>query len=96
MVVGIPTAPLSVHARAGKGQALVHWAPPIASGASRITGYTATATSTSDGPFSCATTGARFCVLTGLTKGTVYTISVTATNKYGTGPASKATSVTAK
>jgi Fibronectin type III domain len=96
-IVGVPTPPRDVHARAGKGgQALVRWAPPIASGVTHVTGYTATATSASDGPFTCSTTGAKFCVLTGLTKGTVYTVSVTATNKYGTSVASKSTTVTAK
>jgi hypothetical protein len=93
--VGVPGAPLSVHATAGKGQASVRWAPPAASGVSAITGYTATA---SDGTntFTCSTTGARSCTITGLTKGTTYSITAVASNKYGSGPASKAVKVTSK
>ncbi len=95
--VGVPLAPLSVHAFASKGgSATVFWAPPLASGVAAITGYTASASSTTDGPFTCSTSGARTCKITGLTKGLVYKITVTATNKNGTSPASKAFSLTAK
>lgn len=98
ITVGAPSAPLSVHATAVKGgTANVRWAPPSSSGISGITGYTATAISKTDGPFTCSGKGAaRSCSISGLTKGLVYSITVTATNKYGTSPASKATSLTAK
>jgi Fibronectin type III domain len=98
ITVGAPSAPLSVHATAIKGgTANVKWAPPSSSGISGITGYTATAISKTDGPFTCSGKGAaRSCSISGLTKGTLYSITVTATNKYGTGPASKAASLTAK
>ncbi len=92
-IPGVPSRPLSVHATAKKGGiADVMWAPPIASGASAITGYTATATG---GNF-CSTTGARTCNITGLTPGSKYSITVVATNKYGSSNPSKAYSITAK
>lgn len=93
-IVGVPGPPLSVHATAGTASANVSWAPPKASGVTHVTGYMATAT----GGFSCSTTGtspARHCVIPGLTTGTKYTITVTATNAYGTGNPSKAATVTA-
>jgi hypothetical protein len=95
---GVATAPLSVHARAGKAQATVFWAPPIASGVSGITGYTATA---NPGGFSCSTSGtlltppARTCIIAGLTSGTKYTVTVVASNAYGASAPSRPTSVTA-
>ena len=98
ITVGAPSAPLSVHATAAKGGvANVKWAPPSSSGISGITGYVATALSKTDGPFTCSSKGAaRTCSISGLTKGNTYAITVTATNKYGTSPASKAASLTAK
>jgi len=93
LTAGVPGPPLSVHATALKSSAFVKWAPPLASGVSAITGYTATA---NPGAFTCTTKGARSCTITGLTKGTTYTITVTATNKYGTGPSSKGFKVTSK
>ena len=98
ITVGAPTAPLSVHATALKGgMASVKWAPPKSSGISGITGYTASAVSKTDGPFTCASkAAARNCTISGLTKGNVYAITVTTTNKYGTSPSSKAFTITAK
>ena len=98
ITVGAPSAPLSVHATALKGgSAKVTWAPPRSSGISAITGYIASAVSKTDGPFTCASKAAgRSCTITGLTKGNVYKITVTATNKYGSSPASKAFTLTAK
>jgi len=98
MKVGVPSAPLSVHVYTGKGTAHVSWAPPIASGVAAVTSYTATAM---PGSFTCTTTAtatvpaARHCVISGLTKGTKYTVSVTATNAVGTSNASKSASVIA-
>ena len=59
------------------------WAAP-GDGGSAITGYTATA---SPGGASCSTAGSS-CTLAGLANGTDYTVTVTATNAVGTGPAS--------
>jgi hypothetical protein len=38
----------------------------------------------------------RTCTIAGLTKGTTYTLSVVASNKYGSGPASNSVKVTSK
>jgi hypothetical protein len=99
---GVPGAPLGIHVKLpAAGDANLSWNPPRASGVSGITGYTATAT---DGTnvFTCSTSrtatraAARKCEITGLTSGTKYTASVTATNAEGTGAASKTVSFTAK
>jgi fibronectin type 3 domain-containing protein len=95
--VGVPSAPRSVKATAGVTQADISWSPPKASGVSAITSYTATA---SPGGATCTTTAtattkaARECVITALTTGTTYSVTVTATNAIGTSPASAPASVT--
>jgi hypothetical protein len=96
LTVGAPSAPLSVHAKVGKLMAAISWAPPSSSGISAIKSYTATATG---GAF-CTTSAtatvpaARHCVISGLTKGQKYSVTVTATNAFGTSPASKSVSFT--
>jgi fibronectin type 3 domain-containing protein len=82
-----PGAPTAVSATAGNGQATVSWTAPASNGGSAISGYTATA---SPGGASCTTAGATGCTIGALVNGTAYTISVTATNAAGTGPASAA------
>ena len=89
-----PAAPTGVSATAGDGSAVVSWTAP-ADGGSGITSYTVT-------PYIGATaqpvrtvTGtppATSTTVTGLTNGTAYTFTVTATNAVGTGPASAASS----
>ena len=79
----VPGAPGSVAAAPGDGQATVNWAP-AKDGGSPITAYTATA---APGGASCTTTGTG-CTIAGLTNGTDYAVTVTATNVVGTGPAS--------
>jgi hypothetical protein len=96
-MVGIPGAPLSVHTSAATASAVIAWAPPKASGVSAITSYMATAT---PGGFSCSSSGTllnppvRSCEIPGLASGTKYTVTVTATNAYGTGVPSKEAVVT--
>ena len=82
-----PGAPTGVTAVAGAGAASVTWVAPSSTGGSAITAYTVTS---SPGARTCTTTGALTCSVTGLTGGTSYTFTVTATNSSGTGPASAA------
>ena len=79
-----PSAPTSISATPGNGSANITWAAPSSNG-SPITGYLVTS---SPGSFTCAATTATNCTVTGLTNGTPYTFTVTATNAIGTGPAS--------
>ncbi len=81
-----PGAPQNVVATAGDGQAAISFDAPATDGGSPITGYTVT--SSPDGL--TATGTASPLTVTGLTNGTAYTFTVTATNTAGTGPASDA------
>ena len=79
-----PGAPTGVTATAGDGEATVSFSPPASDGGSAITSYTVTAS-----PGGRAAIGAASpLTVGGLTNGTSYTFTVTATNTVGTGPAS--------
>jgi hypothetical protein len=82
-----PGAPTSVTAAPSDGRAVVTWAAAPANG-SAITGYTVTASP--GGPTIKVGGGTTTATLAGLTNGTAYTFSVTATNLIGTGPVSAA------
>jgi hypothetical protein len=85
-----PGAPTSVTAAAGNAQATVSWTAP-ATGGSVITSYTVTPYVGTTAETPTVVTGSpptTSAVVTGLTNGTTYTFTVTATNSAGSGPAS--------
>jgi hypothetical protein len=84
-VPGAPTGVTGTPSTTTTGSISVAWVAPASDGGASITGYTVTA---NPGGATCATTGALTCTVTGLTGGTGYTFTVTATNSVGTGPAS--------
>ena len=79
-----PGAPQNVSVVAAGGQAVVSWTPPASNGGSPIISY-----SVSAGARSCSYTVSSpetdSCTITGLTNGSSYTFSVTATNGLGAG-----------
>jgi putative nucleotidyltransferase with HDIG domain len=83
-----PAAPTGVSATGGNGEATVSWSTPGDGGAS-ITSYTVTphVGSVAQAPQTFASSPTSQ-IFTGLTNGTAYTFTVTATNKAGTSPAS--------
>ncbi len=88
-----PAAPLNVQARSGDTSATVTWTAAVANG-SAVTGYTVTARAADDETHSADVGGtATSAVLTGLTNGRSYAVTVTATNAVGTSPASAAVDV---
>jgi hypothetical protein len=82
-----PGAPTIETTTAADRTAAVAFTPPI-DGGSPITGYTATATPVAGGAPVTATGTSSPITITGLTDGTAYTITVSAANAIGTGPAS--------
>ncbi len=87
-----PAAPTGVSATAAEGSATVTWTAP-SPGTSPISSYTVTPyIGTAARPATTVTGSppATSATVTGLTNGTTYTFTVTATNALGTGPASAA------
>ena len=84
-----PTPPLNATATGGAGQATVSWTTPDSYNGLSITSYTVTASS--GGQTCVATAPTLTCTVTGLTGGTSYTFTVTATNGAGTSAASNVT-----
>ena len=84
-----PGAPLDTAAMAEDGGALVTWSPPIGDGGSSITSYTVVASP--DGTTVQVDGGTTQADVEGLTNGTDYTFTVTATSAYGDGPSSTPT-----
>jgi Domain of unknown function (DUF4082)/Fibronectin type III domain/Bacterial Ig domain len=86
-----PTAPTNVTATPASRQALVSWTAP-SNGGSTITGYTITPYIGSQAQTATQVINgsATSAAVSGLTNGTSYTFTVSATNGVGTGPASTA------
>ncbi len=80
----VPQAPVIGAAVAGNAQATVSFSAPASDGGRAILLYTVTS---APGNLTATGTGSPLTV-TGLTNGTPYTFTVTATNAVGTGPAS--------
>jgi Calx-beta domain/Fibronectin type III domain len=79
-----PGAPTKVTAVAGDSSAMVSFVAPASDGGSDINSYTVTAS-----PGGATASGiASPITISGLTNGTAYAFTVTATNAHGTGPAS--------
>ena len=76
----VPTIPTDVIATSGVGQVTVSWNAPVDDGGSSVTLYTVT----SDPGQVAVTASGLNAVVTGLTLGTNYTFTVTATNAIGT------------
>ncbi|CAN5762301.1 hypothetical protein BH24CHL5_BH24CHL5_04230 [soil metagenome] len=83
--VTTPSAPHSVAATAGEGQATVGWSPPRSDGGSPITRYGVVSSPSGK---TCATAGELSCTVSELNNGTSYTFTVTAWNEAGAGPSS--------
>ncbi|MGA3147475.1 MAG: MBG domain-containing protein [Acidimicrobiales bacterium] len=86
---GVPLTPKDVGATAGNAQATVTWAAPVTNG-SAIRSYTVKSI---PGSKTC-TNHITTCTMTGLTNGTSYRFTVTATNARGTGASALSTLVT--
>lgn len=81
-----PGAPTIGAATAGEASASVAFTAPASNGGAAITSYTVTSS-----PGGITASGSASPInVTGLTNGTAYTFTVTATNSVGTGPASAA------
>ena len=86
IAAGVPGAPTIGTATRGDAQATVPFTAPAITGGVAITSYTVTSS-----PGGITASGSTSPItVTGLTNGTAYTFTVTATNSVGTGPASAA------
>jgi hypothetical protein len=79
-ILTVPSSPTGPTAVPGNGSATIHWSPPSNSGGTPVTSYSVTGNPSG----ACGTSGATSCSISGLTNGTPYRFSVTATNIVGT------------
>lgn len=86
--LGTPGAPGGVAVTPQVGALGVAWAAPVDDGGAPVTGYTAVARLGGQESGKCTTTGALTCVISALTPGATYSVTVTATNWLGDSPAS--------
>ncbi|GAB3443519.1 hypothetical protein GCM10027517_22100 [Phycicoccus ginsengisoli] len=89
----VPGAPSGVSAVAGNASAVVSWSAPSSDGGAAISSYTVTPYAGSVAGTPVVVSGsppATSATVSGLTNGTAYTFTVSATNSVGTGPASAA------
>ena len=87
----VPGAPTNVSGTPGDGVADISFTPPANDGGSPITGYTVVATDSTGVDVATATGTSSPIRVSGLTNGTPYTFTVSATNAAGTGTASAPT-----
>ncbi|MEI8050287.1 MAG: fibronectin type III domain-containing protein, partial [Actinomycetes bacterium] len=88
----VPSAPATATAVAGNASVTVSWTPPASDGGSTITSYVVTSSPEAKTcSYQVVSPETDTCVVTGLTNGTAYTFTVTATNGVGTGGASDVT-----
>ena len=79
-----PGSPISPVVTVANGSFTVNWAIPTVDGGSTIIGFTATATDFLGNTFSCVISGSgTSCLITGVSNGTSYDITVVATNAVG-------------
>ena len=90
--VTVPGAPTAVTATAGNASASIAFTAPASNGGASISSYTASCTG--GGTTRTASGAASPLAVTGLSNGTIYACSVTATNSAGSSAASASVSVT--
>ena len=87
---GVPSAPRQVSVTAGPASATLSWLAPVSNNGAAVESYTATAFADLSGGnvASICSTSTTSCTVSGLSNGTTYYFSVTATNAAGTSIAS--------
>lgn len=90
-----PSAPRNLAGTPGNTTAGLTWQAPSSDGGSALTGYTVTRSGGPEGTVTTNVPAAQTSLnVTGLTNGTAYTFTVTASNSVGVSPASNAVTVT--